>query len=106
VVALYVPNFGSRAQANMLQINKIRQIASTLIDTPQSRKGPAAIKAEEYLREFLDVLMKLERTSPGFRDNSVDGVVNEDEELSHWADMREYQMKFAQAGGFMSEMGS
>lgn len=47
------------------QINKIRQIASTLLDTPRNRKGPLALKAEEYLARFLDVLMKLERISPG-----------------------------------------
>lgn len=91
-------------RANMIQINKIRQIASTLIDTPQNRKGQAAINNEEYLRRFLDILMKLERISPGLRDNSVDGAVDEEEELRNWADLREYQMRFAQAGGFLSEI--
>jgi hypothetical protein len=86
-------------------INKIRQIASTLIESPQSRKGPLAVKNEEYLSRFLDVLMKLERISPGMgRSNSADGVVDEEEELRNWADLREYQMKFAQAGGFLSEI--
>lgn len=104
MAALYVLRSQIRAEANILQINKIRQIASTLISTPQSRKGPAAIKAEEYLSQFLEVLMKLERVSPGLRDNSVDGAVDEEEELRNWADLREYQMKFAQAGGFLSEL--
>jgi len=85
-------------------INKIRQIASTLIDTPQNHKGPATINNEEYLRRFLNILMKLERISPHLRDNSVDGAVDEEEELRNWADLREYQMKFAQAGGFLSEL--
>lgn len=85
-------------------INKIRQIASTLIDTPQNRKGPFAVKAEEYLGRFLDVLMKLERISPGLRSDSADGVVDEEEELRNWADLREYQMRFAQAGGFLNEI--
>lgn len=85
------------------QINKIRQIASTLIDTPQNRKGPLALKAEEYLGKFLDVLMKLERVSPAIKAES--GEVDEEEELRNWADLREYQMQFMQAGGFMNEIG-
>ncbi|CZT50772.1 uncharacterized protein RSE6_11819 [Rhynchosporium secalis] len=86
-------------------INKIRQIASTLIETPESRKGPMQVKSEEYLGRFLDVLMKLERISPGLRSESDngDGVVDEEEELRNWADLREYQLRFAQAGGFMAE---
>lgn len=62
------------------------------------------MKSEEYLGRFLDVLMKLERISPGGRDTSADGVVDEEEELRNWADLREYQMRFAAAGGFMSEI--
>ncbi|KUJ15108.1 uncharacterized protein LY89DRAFT_671495 [Mollisia scopiformis] len=85
-------------------INKIRQIASTLIDQPQNRKGQAAINNEEYLKSFLGVLMKLERVSPGLVDNGVNGAVDEEEELRNWADLREYQMRFAQAGGFLSEL--
>lgn len=85
-------------------INKIRQIASTLIETPDSRKGPIAVKSEEYLGRFLDVLMKLERISPGCRSENGDGQVDEEEELRNWADLREYQLRFAQAGGFMSDM--
>jgi hypothetical protein len=85
------------------QINKIRQIASTLLDTPRNRKGPLALKAEEYLGRFLDVLMKLERIAPTGRS---DGGEAEDEEdqLRNWADLREYQTKFAQSGGFLSEL--
>jgi hypothetical protein len=74
-----------------------------LIDTPQNRKGPFAVKSEEYLGRFLDVLMKLERISPGCQSDSADGV-DEEEELRNWADLREYQMRFAQAGGFMNEI--
>ncbi|KAF4629089.1 hypothetical protein G7Y89_g9063 [Cudoniella acicularis] len=91
------------ALANKFQINKIRQIASTLIDTPQIRKGPLAIKAEEYLGRFLDVLMKLERVSPGIKTET--GEIDEEEELRNWADLREYQLRFAQAGGFINEIG-
>jgi len=47
--------------------------------------------------------MKLERISPAVKDES--GEVDEEEELRNWADLREYQMQFMQAGGFMNEMG-
>ncbi|KAL3423309.1 hypothetical protein PVAG01_05056 [Phlyctema vagabunda] len=86
-------------------INKIRQIASTLIDTPQNRKGPLAIKSEEYLGRFLEVLMKLERISPGAnRSASSDGVEDEEEQLRNWADLRVYQTRFAESGGFLNEL--
>lgn len=42
-------------------INKIRQVASTLVNDAPERKGPVAVKAEEVLRVFVDVLMRLER---------------------------------------------
>ncbi|KAI9643210.1 hypothetical protein NHQ30_007826 [Ciborinia camelliae] len=86
-------------------VNKIRQIASTLIETPQNRKGPLALSTEEYLGKFLDILMKLERASPSStRSDSADGVLDEEEELSNWADLREYQTRFAQSGGFLNEL--
>ncbi|TVY44135.1 putative transcriptional regulatory protein [Lachnellula occidentalis] len=99
---------GAISQVNMEPnggsfINKIRQIASTLIDTPQNRKGPLALKTEEYLGKFLEVLMKLERVSPAIK--TENGEVDEEEELRNWADLREAQMQFMQAGGFMNEIG-
>ncbi|TAQ84213.1 hypothetical protein B7494_g7469 [Chlorociboria aeruginascens] len=70
---------GSISQVNMEPnggsfINKIRQIASTLIGTPQNRKGPLALKSEEYLARFLDVLMKLERAKCEFTSLADVGV--------------------------------
>lgn len=46
--------------------------------------------------------MKLERFSP----SSLPGEAGSDDEeqLRHWADLREYQIRFAQAGGFLSEL--
>ncbi|KAH8593848.1 hypothetical protein B0O99DRAFT_514838 [Bisporella sp. PMI_857] len=75
-------------------INKIRQVASTLHGAPQNRKGDFARKAEEYLPKFLELIMKLERVG-------TPGEDSEEDELRHWADIREYQMQFAQSGGFL-----
>jgi hypothetical protein len=54
------------------------------------------------LGRFLDVLVKLERVSPSVKSDG--GEVDEEEELRNWADLREYQMQFAQRGGFMNEL--
>ncbi|KAI9745884.1 MAG: hypothetical protein M1818_000565 [Claussenomyces sp. TS43310] len=75
-------------------INKIRQIASTLLDTPRNRKGPLALRAEEYLGRFLDVLMKLEKIGPG-PTNVAEGWGDDEDELRQWANLREFQSTFA-----------
>ena len=81
-------------------LNKVRQIAATLLDTPRNHKGPLARRAEEYLSRFLDVLMRFE----GGR-ASGDGEEDEGEgDLRNWADLREYQSRFARGGGFMNEV--
>ena len=59
------------------------------------------MKSEEYLERFLDVLMKLERITPASIE-SGDAAADEEEELRNWADLRVYQMRFAESGGFMS----
>lgn len=78
---------------------KIRSIASTLLDMPEQRKGQLQIQAQEYLHAFLNILMKLERVSPA--SSEPDAPDDESSELRHWADLREYQMKFAQQGGLL-----
>lgn len=90
-------------------INKIRQIASTLLDTPRNHKGPLALRAEEYLGRFLEVLMKLEGTSSGGKRSTLgaegegagEGEIDEEDELRNWADLREYQTRFMRSGGFL-----
>ncbi|KAL2132007.1 hypothetical protein VTI74DRAFT_4313 [Chaetomium olivicolor] len=42
-------------------INKIRQVASTLVNDAPERKGPLAVKAQESLSKFVEILMRLER---------------------------------------------
>jgi hypothetical protein len=83
---------------------KIRSIASTLLEVPDARKGQLASQAQEYLSAFLKILMKLERVSPTNSDagnSQHHGPEDEDAELRIWADLREYQMKFAQQGGLL-----
>lgn len=58
-----------------------------------------AQQAEQYLAAFLDILIKLERVSPANSD--PDQPEDEDAELRHWADLREYQVKFAEQGGIL-----
>ena len=85
---------------------KIRSIASTLLDVPKSEKSSIAAQAEQYLAAFLDILLKLERSSAGITESGQQKQQQQhaDEEagLKHWADLREYQIKFAQGGGFMT----
>ena len=78
---------------------KIRSIASTLLDMPDQRKGQLATEAQEYLSAFLKILMRLERVSPANSD--PDQAEDDEVELRSWADLREYQMKFAQQGGLL-----
>lgn len=113
-----VDTFFPHTQLTMYpQINKIRQIASTLLDAPRTRKSQLALRAEEYLAAFLTVLMKLERVIPGSpgaagMGNGGQGMgkvalgseEDEDAELRHWADLTEYQGRFAKAGGVLSEI--
>jgi hypothetical protein len=73
-----------------------------LLDSPQNQKGPLALKSEEYLARFLDVLMKLERASPNLQNDTGDLRDVEEEELRNWADLREYQMRFLNSGGFLN----
>jgi hypothetical protein len=78
---------------------KIRSIASTLLDMPDQRKGQLATEAQEYLSAFLKILMRLERVSPANSD--PDQAEDDEAELMAWADLREYQMMFAQQGGLL-----
>lgn len=89
--------------------HKIRQIASTLLNVPRTRMGHLATKVEMYLAAFLDVLMKLERPGDAGEGDADDGIFLteeelEERELSHWASLKEYQARFAEAGGLLRDL--
>ncbi|KAI0381296.1 hypothetical protein F5Y04DRAFT_255189 [Hypomontagnella monticulosa] len=83
-------------------INKIRQVASTLVDNDAERKGPAAAKAEEYLNGFLDILMKLEKIGAAPKPETMTPQ-DEEEELQNWSSLKDYQVQFIQNGGFLGD---
>lgn len=80
-----------------IQTQKIRSIASTLLEVPKERKGSVALQHQDYLYKFLEILNKLERASPEASDPSAD--IDEETELRLWADLREHQLKFQEQGG-------
>jgi len=68
--------------------NKIRDIASTLVEATSERNGDIATRAQEHLKAFMDILLQLECGG------------GEEKEFQAWADLREYQVKFMESGGF------
>ncbi|KAF5019719.1 hypothetical protein F66182_8262 [Fusarium sp. NRRL 66182] len=106
---------GSISQRNMEPnggslINKIRQVASTLLNDAPERKGPFAIKSEEALSQLINILMKLEKNGASngggidAQDPTQMTPQDEEEELRHWADLRDYQLRFAAHGGFAGNL--
>lgn len=73
-----------------------------------------------YLTGFLDILVRLERLGPSRIRGSMNsgnnssvgasdgGLISteetEEEELVHWASLKEHQEKFARANGFLSTL--
>lgn len=73
-------------------IGKLRQISGTLLDKPRTHTGDLGAIAEADLQTFVGFMARLEGG----------GGVEEDEEgmLRGWADMKKYQVRFHESGGF------
>jgi hypothetical protein len=84
-------------------VNKIRQVASTLLNDAPERKGPVAAKAEESLSKFVEILIALEKSGTMSTSSAHDTMTpqDEEEELRNWASLREHQLEFVANGGFM-----
>lgn len=117
-------------------ISKVRQVASTLVNSSNNATSPnttnggsagnrsgnesgdaverKAAQAQEALGRLVEVLMRLERISPGGGGGHANGVGDgagesagmvmddEEQELRNWADMRDQQqVRFFQGGGLV-----
>ncbi|EXJ85726.1 hypothetical protein A1O1_06094 [Capronia coronata CBS 617.96] len=93
--------------------NKIRTVASTLLETKRSRMSVMPTLDSEsvnaYLNTFLQILSRLERLGParyrGLADSANGGLLRtpeeiEEEELVHWASLKEHQERFVRSNGF------
>lgn len=86
-------------------ITKIRQIAGMLLSDRADRKCQYELRNEEYLRVFLEILTRLEKTGTGQamtpRIGGQGGTMtadDEEQELRNWADLREQQQRLARGG--------
>jgi hypothetical protein len=90
----------------MHQCSKIRQIASTLLETKRAQMSVMptldAESVNTYLYGFLEILDKLQRLgAPRIRPDEIGGYgvgrsaeELEEEELVHWASLKEHQERF------------
>ena len=76
-------------------ISKLRATTSSLLDTPHTRKGPLALRAEDKLNDFVTVLSKLEKAMPA---NGTPHDEDEESQLRAWAELREEQAQFLRSG--------
>lgn len=86
-------------------ISKIRQVACTLLSDRAEHKGEHELRNEEYLRGFLEILTRLEKSgtgsaAPAAVGQSVGNMTQDDEEeeLRNWATLREQQQMMARTG--------
>lgn len=84
-------------------ISKIRQVAATLLADHPDRKDRHELRNEEYLKAFLEILTKLEKTGTGVDASNgptIGGQMtaeDEEQELRNWADLREQQQRLSRS---------
>lgn len=115
-----------------LQANKLRQVASTLLNLPRNLElGPdgnetattaapqlTISEAESYLKTFIEILVRLEGIPPVSGNGSaastpdaphrvmsyVSSNGSGEENIRQWACLKEHQRKFVEAGGILSSL--
>ena len=85
-------------------VTKIRQVASTLLQSAPGR-DPLSDRHKEALSGLLSVLTRLEKTgsSVGAASEAMTDK-DEEEELNTWASLRDYQLRFSAAGGYAGHL--
>ena len=85
-------------------VTKIRQVASTLLQSAPGR-DPLSERHKEALSGLLSVLTRLEKTgsSAGATSEAMTDK-DEEEELGTWASLRDYQLRFSAAGGYAGHL--
>ncbi|KAF4582787.1 fungal transcriptional regulatory protein [Ophiocordyceps camponoti-floridani] len=97
-------------------ISKLRRVALSLLDDPPDRKGAFGLKADEALAQLVDSLTKLSsHTAAAAAATATTTTMNDQplmmtsddelDELRHWAELRDFQLRFAAGMGFADLVG-
>ncbi|PHH71528.1 hypothetical protein CDD80_5224 [Ophiocordyceps camponoti-rufipedis] len=102
-------------------ISKLRRVALALLSDPPDRKGPFSLKADEALAQLVDALSKLATHPSTSTATAIDEnhqqqqqqqqqrpmmtAGDELDELRHWAELRDFQLRFAAGMGFADLVG-